>query len=329
MKPPVPAAGPWRRLGAQSMEADIRVTSECDLTITVDDGQSAAVPGEAVSYAITVSNPGTSAVAGAVVTDNLPAAVSTAYWSCIGSGGGACTASGSGDIDDLADLPVGASVTYTLDVTIDPSATGTLSNSASVSPPAGYVDTNPGDNTDTDIDTLTPEVDLAITKDDGRSHVVAGLGTTYTIVASNPGPSSVFGATVADVFPTELTGASWTCVGAGGGACTASGTGDIDDSVDLYAGGSVTYTTYASVDSGATGTVVNTATVSVPGGVTERDPVDNTDTDTDTIVVPLFADGFESGDTGRWSSATPQAGLGPHHKPPPHPRPDPEPKPEP
>ena len=91
----------------------------------------------------------------------------------------------------------------------------------------------------------------------------------------------------------------------------------------------MTYTTYASVDSGATGTVVNTATVSVPGGVTERDPVDNTDTDTDTIVVPLFADGFESGDTGRWSSATPQAGLGPHHKPPPHPRPDPEPKPEP
>ena len=64
---------------------------------------------------------------------------------------------------------------------------------------------------------------------------------TYTITASNAGPSNATGATVADTFPASLT-ATWTCVGAGGGTCTASGSGNINDTVNLPAGGSVTYT---------------------------------------------------------------------------------------
>ena len=96
-------------------------------------------------------------------------------------------------------------------------------------------------------------------------------------------------------------GVSWTCLGADGGACTVSGSGDISDTVDLPAGGSVTYRATATLDPGATGTLVNTATVAVPPEVTERDPSDNTATDTNTVTDPLFADGFDSGDTTRWS----------------------------
>jgi len=64
---------------------------------------------------------------------------------------------------------------------------------------------------------------------------------TYTITASNAGPNNDTGATVADTFPASLT-CTWTCVGAGGGTCTASGSGNINDTVNLPAGGSVTYT---------------------------------------------------------------------------------------
>ena len=46
---------------------------------------------------------------------------------------------------------------------------------------------------------------------------------------------------MADTFPAVLT-CTWTCVGAGGGTCTASGSGNINDTVNLPAGGSVTYT---------------------------------------------------------------------------------------
>ncbi|MCU0756955.1 MAG: DUF11 domain-containing protein, partial [Xanthomonadales bacterium] len=84
--------------------------------------------------------------------------------------------------------------------------------------------------------------DLSITKTDGSATEVPGTAVTYTIVASNAGPNPVTGATVADTFPASITGVSWTCVGAGGGTCTASGSGNINDSVNLPVGGSVTFT---------------------------------------------------------------------------------------
>lgn len=124
--------------------------------------------------------------------------------------------------------------------------------------------------------------DLAITKTDGVTSVSAGGSLTYTITASNAGPSNAPGATVADTLPASLTG-TWTCVGAGGGTCTAAGSGNINDTVNLPAGGSVTYTVTASVASSATGTLSNTATVSPPGAVTDPNPANNSATDTDTV----------------------------------------------
>src|SRR6185369_5546900 len=110
---------------------------------------------------------------------------------------------------------------------------------------------------------------------------VAGGSVTYAIMASNAGPSDATAATVADTFPAVLT-ATWTCVGAGGGTCTASGSGDIDDTVNLPAGGSVTYTVSATISPAASGALSNTATVTAPAGVTDPTPGNNSATDTDT-----------------------------------------------
>ncbi len=66
------------------------------------------------------------------------------------------------------------------------------------------------------------QADLAITKTDGVTTATPGGSVTYTITASNAGPSNATGATVADTFPASLT-CTWTCVGAGGGTCTAAG----------------------------------------------------------------------------------------------------------
>ena len=80
--------------------------------------------------------------------------------------------------------------------------------------------------------------DLAITKTDGVTTAVPGGSVTYTITASNAGPDAEPSATVADTFPAVLT-CTWTCVGAGGGTCTAgSGAGNINDTVNLPVGGS-------------------------------------------------------------------------------------------
>ena len=252
---------------------------DADLSITKTDGVATAVPGGSVTYTITASNAGPNPVAGATVADTFPA-VLTGTWTCVGAGGGTCTAAGSGNINDSVNLPAGGSVTYTVSATINASATGTLTNTATVT--SAVNDPVPANNSATDSDTLTPQADLAITKTDGVTTATPGGSVTYTITASNAGPSNAPGATVADTFPASLTG-TWTCVGAGGGTCTAAGSGNINDVVNLPAGGSVTYTVTARVSASATGTLVNTATVAAPGGVTDPNPGNNSATDTDTI----------------------------------------------
>jgi len=255
--------------------------TDVDLAITKTDGVTTATPGGSVTYTITASNAGPGAATGATVADTFPASL-TCTWTCVGAGGGTCTASGAGNIADTVNLPSGGSVTYTASCAISASATGTLSNTATVTAPAGVTDTNPANNSATDSDTLTPSANLGITNTDGVTTATAGGSVTYTITASNAGPSNATGATVADTFPASLT-CTWTCVGAGGGTCTASGSGNINNTVNLPAGGSVTYTASCAISAAATGTLSNTATVAAPGGVTDPVPGNNSATDTDTL----------------------------------------------
>lgn len=258
------------------------LTPQADLSITKTDGVTTAVPGGSVTYTITVSNAGPSNAPVSTVADTFPASL-TATWTCVGAGGGTCTAAGAGNISDIANLPVAGSVTYTVSATINASATGTLSNTATVTAGGGVTDPTPGNNSATDTDTLTPQADLSITKTDGLASVSAGGAVTYTIVASNAGPSNAPGSAVSDTLPAVLTG-TWTCVGAGGATCTAAGAGNIGDTVNLPSGGSVTYTVNATVSAAATGTLVNTATVAAAGGITDPNPGNNSATDTDAIV---------------------------------------------
>src|SRR4029077_14870787 len=102
-------------------------------------------------------------------------------------------------------------------------------------------DTNPGNNSATDTDTLAASADLSITKTDGVTSVNAGGSTTSTITGSTTGPSTATGATVADTFPASLT-CTWICAGASGGTCTASGSGNIKDTVNLPSGGRAPHT---------------------------------------------------------------------------------------
>jgi len=257
------------------------LSASADLAITKTDGVTSATPGGSVTYTITASNAGPSNATGATIADTFPAS-QTCTWTCVGAGGGTCTASGSGNINNTVNLPAGGSVTYTASCTISASASGTLSNTATVAAPAGVTDPTPGNNAATDTDTLSASADLSVTKTDGVTSATPGGSVTYTITASNAGPSNAPGSTVADTFPASLT-CTWTCVGAGGGTCTASGSGNIADSVNLPAGGSTTHTASCTISASASGTLSNTATVAAPAGVTDPTPGNNSATDTDAL----------------------------------------------
>lgn len=255
--------------------------ASADLAITKTDGVTSAAPGASVTYTITASNAGPDA-SGAVVADTFPASL-TCTWTCVGAGGGTCSAAGAGNLNDTVNLPVGGSVSYTASCVVSSSAIGSLSNTATVTSTGGTTDPAPGNNSATDTDTLTPTADISITKTDGVTFATAGGSVTYTVTAANAGPSDANGVFVDDMMPATLT-CNWTCVGAGGGTCTASGAGNINDTVNLPAGASVIYTAACAVSPSATSTIVNTATVSPPPTVVDPNSGNNAATDSDTVM---------------------------------------------
>jgi uncharacterized repeat protein (TIGR01451 family) len=261
--------------------ATVRVAG--DLRITKTNNQSATTPGEVTTYTVVVANDGPANAVGAVVVDTLPSALvwsgANPTWTCAGVGCGA--AAGSGALNTTANIAAGASVTYTVTGTVNPGAIGSMTNSVTVTPAGGFIDTNDTNNEAVDTDTLTPTADLRVSKTNGSTQSVPGLATSYTIVVSNVGPSSAPGVRVLDAPPAVLLNPSWTCAGA---ACAAAaGTGSINQVVSLAPAGSLTFTISGTVDPSAVGSLTNTASLVVPSGITDPDATNNSATDTDTL----------------------------------------------
>ena len=255
-----------------------------DLSITKTDGMAAAVPGTNITYTVVITNGGPSTATNALVTDTLPATITGVTWTCAPSGAGAAcgAASGSGNtLSTTATLPSSTSVTYTITGTLDPSTvsgTGTLVNSASVAAPAGFTDNNSANNSATDTDDVTAQADLAVTKTASVPSVLPGGAVGYTIVVTNNGPSNVTGASIVDSIPSQLVGTTWTCSAGAGATCgTASGSGNgISITANLNSGSSVTLNVSSTVGGNIpAGTINNTATATVPSGVTDPVPGNN------------------------------------------------------
>ncbi len=145
-----------------------------------------------------------------------------------------------------------------------------------------YVVSNPG-----------PETDLAISKSDGQESVALGGMLDYVLTVQNNGPASVSGARVLDQLPAELIGASWVCSPGQGASCGASGSGDIDDLVDLLAGSQVVYTLTVTVDAPVQTIIENLASVQPPAGVADPTAANDEARDRTTVEETIFADGFE------------------------------------
>ncbi|MCB1642864.1 MAG: DUF11 domain-containing protein, partial [Xanthomonadales bacterium] len=166
------------------------VAVDADLGVT-KTAPASAVPGTAIAYQIVASNAGPAAVTGATLNDTFPAGVSGCTWTCTASGAATCPANGSGNISAMIDLPVGDTATFDVTCQILPGATGILSNTASVVSP--ITDPNAANDSATADTTLTPQGDLSVSKTDGVASAVPGTSTTYTITASNAGPSDAPG----------------------------------------------------------------------------------------------------------------------------------------
>lgn len=148
--------------------------------------------------------------------------------------------------------------------------------------------TSPGGNTSEFSECYQQNPDFNISISNGSSGVIAGTVSNYTIIARNAGFTPTGGERVRYNFPAACNNGFWTCVGANGGSCSGSGVGNINDgAINLPVGARVTYTATCAVNASATGSLVNTATIS--SARTDLTPADNTDTDTDPILATVLS----------------------------------------
>ncbi|MGH8979987.1 MAG: DUF7507 domain-containing protein [Acidimicrobiales bacterium] len=261
---------------AHNYSCDITETPYAvDMMVSVTASPSSYSAGQTLKYTITATNDGTGTVTGATVKDTLPTALSGAgfTWTCAPSSA-SCTGSGSGDITDTVTLSSGGKVVYTLTGTVPDETTGTLDDTATVTPPHGSDD--PGCTPDcsaTTSSTVAPHrralthVDLSGTVSVAPRPYVGDEQLTYTIDVSNSGPASAVGVTLADPLPAALDGAgfTWTCTPSAGASCTGSGSGDIADTVTVPVDGRVVYDVQGTVPLAMTGTLTDVLTISAPG----------------------------------------------------------------
>ncbi|HEV7766122.1 MAG TPA: M36 family metallopeptidase, partial [Thermoanaerobaculia bacterium] len=226
------------------------------------------VVGGTVTYTITISNSGASATAdeaGNELTDVLPASLTlvntTATSGTPASNVGTNTATWNGGV------PASGSVTVTITASINSGTIGsTITNQGSLSYDSDANGSNDASNTTDDPgvagtnDPTSFVVSGAIitgTKSASGSTSVGGT-VTYTIVLSNSGNTASVdnaGNELTDVLPASLalTGASSTS----GTPVATVGTNTVTWSGSVPAGGSVTITITATINSGAAGTTIS------------------------------------------------------------------------
>ncbi|MBB6500680.1 Ig-like domain-containing protein [Pedobacter cryoconitis] len=250
------------------------VSRVIDLGVTKTSVPKPPVAGQTVTYTITLSNngPGTLLAADVVtLTDNLPAGFTAS--SFVPSAG--TYTSSNGNWTGLT-LTSGQTATLTITGTVAPTASGSLSNTVTVAPPTGVTDPTPGNNTATDVGTISRVIDFGVVKTASPTTATAGNALTYTITLTNNGPSTLAAAdvlTLTDNLPAGFNNPVYSPAAGTYTSANGNWTG-----LTLASGQSTTLTITGTVAPGATGTLTNTATVTSPPGITDPTPGNNTST---------------------------------------------------
>ena len=204
--------------GTDTATVHVTVTpvAEANLSITKTDAPDPITVGQNLTYTITVGNAlGPDAASGVVVSDTLPAGVSSV--SATPSQGGPCT--GTTTIScPLGTIASPGSVTRTIVVT-PTVANPALSNTATVA--ATTADPCPATTAPRPRrrSTRAGSANLALTKTDSPDPVLVGGNLTYTLTVTNSGPDAAAGVTITDTLPTGVS-----FVSASAGCTNASGT---------------------------------------------------------------------------------------------------------
>jgi uncharacterized repeat protein (TIGR01451 family) len=104
----------------------------------------------------------------------------------------------------LVTIPVGGTVTFSVTAQIASGATGSITNTTTITAPGSVVDPVLGNNSATDTDTLAPQADISVVKT-GPPTVASGGPISYSLLVSNAGASDANAAAYSDFVPAGIT----------------------------------------------------------------------------------------------------------------------------
>ena len=235
-------------------------------------------PNGTIVYKIVITNSGNQAATGVPVVDNIGTINTTlatgstgaafSSWTISASSTGTGSTTGSfannTNLNTVVNIAAGGSVTYTITATVRNNATGTIKNK-------GKVD---GEDTE-EIRHNPAQSSVTAVKTSATTTYNNNLNTVYNLTITNTGSSFATGVTVIDnisaITTTQSSGASgvafssWTISATSTGTGTTTGTfannANLNTTVNIAPGGSVTYTIAALVSSNSQSIINNRAIV--------------------------------------------------------------------
>ncbi len=250
------------------------VETQADLSLSKTATPYPAIPGNTLSYVITIDNNGPSDAQNVVITETLPVRLTGAILS---TSDGTCVS----NVCDLGVIPAGDQATVNVVGSVDASTLNALVNTVVVTSTTS--DSDLSNNTVTITTPVNVVADLSLDK---RSTSTAFTGGTivYTLTVFQQGPSDAQNVVVTDTLPTGVTftSASAGCVNTGGTVvCT---------TPILSANTTITYIIRVMVNADVVGgtSLENVATVTAD--TPDENPANNSDNADTSIIVYSISD---------------------------------------
>ena len=245
-----------------------------NLSISKSANVSQVEVGNNVVYTITLTNNGTAAATGIVITESLPGVWGT---------GSASNYSVNGNVLTLANLAAGGTFTITYTVTATANMLGTLANTVSVTSNEGDED----EYTDDDVTVIPKRVpNLTITKVADVREVQVGDNVVYTITLTNSG-----NAAATNIVITESLPGVWGAATLNGVATGYTNNGSSIAIPSLAPQGTFVVTFTVTTTENMLGPLVNTVTV-----VSDEDEDEFTDPDPPIVVLKQHTVTFDPGE---------------------------------
>ena len=273
-----------------SVIATTTVNTSADLSITKTDSPDPVIAGTNETYTITATNGGASDAQAVQIVDATPA--NTTFVSAVPSAGGVCMTPAVGGTGTVtcdfagATAPAGTrSVTLVVNVNANAANLSTITNTATTS--SATTDPVAANNSAIATTMVNTSADLSITKNDSPDPVVAGTNITYTITATDNGPSDAQAVQIVDATPANTTFVSATP--SAGGVCmtpAVGGTGTVtcDFAGATAAGSSRSLTLVVNVNANTPSGAVITNTATTSSTTTDPNAANNADAETTDVI---------------------------------------------